>query len=167
MFQQLSGINIIIFYSAELFKSHPAKGSTLVNSANCLSAVAGALMLNHFGRKTLLAFWSSVMSILIIFMGISVNSGHETAQLYLTILYICSFEFGSGPIIYLYMSEIMNDKGVAMGIFVNNAFTMLVSIVTPTLLLWYGGWTFIGFGVLSIIGTIFVFVFMKETKGLS
>ena len=76
-------------------------------------------MLKHFGRKTLLAFWSSVMSVLIIFMGQAVISGHETAQLYLTIMYVCSFEFGSGPIIYLYMSEIMNDKGVAMGIFVN------------------------------------------------
>ena len=81
--------------------------------------------------------------------------------------YVCAFEFGSGPIIYLYMSEIMNDKGVAIGILVNQIFTMLVSVITPTLLEKYNGWTFIFFGILSIIGTIFVCVFMKETKGLS
>ena len=67
----------------------------------------------------MLGFWSAVMSVLIILMGHSVNTGHETAQLYLTMSYVCAFEFGSGPIIYLYMSEIMNDKGVAMGILVN------------------------------------------------
>ena len=44
---------------------------------------------------------------------------------------------------------------------------MLVSVVTPRLLLWYGGWTFIGFGLTSIIGTLFVSTFMKETKGLT
>ena len=65
------------------------------------------------------------------------------------------------------MSEIMNDKGVAMGILVNNSISLFVGVVTPRLLLWYGGWTFIGFGLTSIIGTLFVLVFMKETKGLT
>lgn len=86
----------------------------------------------------------------------------------MTLLFVMAFEFGPGPIVWLYMSEVMNDKGVSMGTLLNWTLTLIVGSVTPTLFNAIGsGGTFIMFGVFSGIATIFVLLFMKETKGLT
>lgn len=69
------------------------------------------------------------------------------------------------------MSEIMNDKGVSIGTLLNWTFTLIIGLVTPwlfdNLTSDHGGWPFMIFGITCGLGTIFVFFFMKETKGLS
>jgi hypothetical protein len=74
VFQQLSGINVLIFYSATIFENvgiNGALGSAITNSANLIGAIGGGLMLSRFGRKTLVVFWSFVMSIFMIGMGVA------------------------------------------------------------------------------------------------
>lgn len=48
------------------------------------------------------------------------------------------FELGPGPICWLYMSEIMNEKGVAVGTFINWSFTFLTGLITPILFNYLG-----------------------------
>lgn len=43
------------------------------------------------------------------------------------------FEFGPGPIIWIYMSEVMNEKGVAVGTFINWTLTLIVGFGTTYL----------------------------------
>jgi len=77
------------------------------------------------------------------------------------------FELGPGPICWLYMSEIMNEKGVAVGTFINWSFTFLTGLITPILFNYLGQKTFLIFSCTCCIGFLFVCIFIKETKGLN
>ena len=84
----------------------------------------------------------------------------------MTMAFVIAFEFGPGPIVWLYMGEIMNDKGLSMGALVNWTMVLLISLFTPTLMNWSSAGTFVIFGSFNILGVIFIIFFMKETKGL-
>lgn len=86
----------------------------------------------------------------------------------MTLAFVAAFEFGPGPIVWMYMSEIMNDKGVSIGTLLNWTFTLIIGLITPVLFnSLKPGMPFIMFGIFCGLGTIFVYFFMKETKGLS
>lgn len=91
-----------------------------------------------------------------------------TLELIFVLAYVASFEFGPGPVVWMYMSEIMNDKGVSIGTLLNWTFTLIIGLITPLMFNnMPNGTPFIVFGVLCLLGTLFVMVFMKETFGLS
>ena len=70
--------------------------------------------------------------------------------------FIFSFEFGSGPIPWLYMAEIMTNKAMSAGVVTNQVFTLLISVATPTLNTALGGWLYIIFGIISIVVSLFI-----------
>lgn len=76
VFQQLSGINVLIFYSSNIFtqigKSGPV-GASIVNFANLVGAVVGMGLLTKVGRKPLLISTSCLMTACMIGMGIVFN----------------------------------------------------------------------------------------------
>jgi hypothetical protein len=61
-------------------------------------------------------------------------------------MFVTFFEFGPGPIVWVYMSEIMNDKGVSIGTVINLTLTLVIGIVSPIMINSVGGWAFIIFG---------------------
>jgi SP family galactose:H+ symporter-like MFS transporter len=74
--QQLSGINVLIFYSSDIFKSVGLKGGqgpAIVNFSNLVGAICGMLMLSCFGRKTMLVRWSFFMTACLFGMGWAYN----------------------------------------------------------------------------------------------
>lgn len=83
------------------------------------------------------------------------------------LFFITAFEFGPGPIAWIYMSEVMNDKGVAMGTFLNWLFTLLFAVVSPYLIQTNLQYTFFGFAGCCVISFIFSIIFVKETKDLN
>ena len=68
------------------------------------------------------------------------------------------------------MAEIMQEKGLSMGTVISWIFTLLFSWLAPTMVN-YGenavGWLFIICGVVTIIFALFIFCFVKETRGKS
>ena len=77
------------------------------------------------------------------------------------------FEFGPGPIIWIYMSEVMNEKGVAVGTFINWTLTLIVGFGTTYLVNNINYHIFYVFATTCGIGLIFIVFFVKETKGLT
>lgn len=49
------------------------------------------------------------------------------------VIFIIMFELGPGPIAWLYMSEVMNEKGVAVGTFINWTFALIFGLLTTPL----------------------------------
>lgn len=127
-------------------------------------------MLNFAGRKTLMAIWTFACGIFLFVQGIAASNNLGNLELVMTMLFLCAFEFAPGPIVWLYMGEIMNDKGLSMGALVNWTLTLSVGLFTPTLMnpnnLGPAG-TFYLFGGCNIIAVAYILVFMRETKGLN
>ena len=125
-------------------------------------------MLNRFGRRTLMLWATGACTVFIFLVAIFTITGTSIAELIFVLFYVASFEFGPGPVVWMYMSEIMNDKGVSIGTLLNWTFTLIIGLITPLMFNnMPDGTPFIVFGVLCGLGTLFVFFFMKETKGLS
>ena len=124
-------------------------------------------MLNRFGRRTLMLWATGACTVFIFLVAIFTITGTSLAELIFVLFYVASFEFGPGPVVWMYMSEIMNDKGVSIGTLLNWTFTLIIGLITPLMFNNIKAGTFIVFGVLCGLGTLFVFFFMKETKGLS
>lgn len=70
------------------------------------------------------------------------------------------FEFGPGPVIWIYMSEIMNGKGVAVATFVNWTFTLIMGIITPKLYDKLNQFSFLIFAATCALGFLFVLCFI-------
>lgn len=82
------------------------------------------------------------------------------------LLFIAFFEFSSGPIVWLYMSEIMTDKAQSIGTFLNWFMSLVISLAIPQLVKHYSiGYIFLSFGIFTVLGTVFIGIFMKETMG--
>jgi len=174
IFQQLSGINAIIFYSSTIFASTgstlaPNTQTALVMAVNCAAVVGSSFMLNFAGRKSLMFLWTAMCGVFLFVQGAATISGWGTIELVMTMAFVAAFEFAPGPIVWLYMGEILNDKGISVAVFLNWLFTLVIGLITPFLLKpsVLGGGTFIMFGVFNILSCIFIALFMKETKGLS
>jgi len=170
--QQLSGINAVMFYSSTIFASSgfdPRIATALVGIVNVVSTFAATFLLTFFGRKTLLWTMSFAMCADLVGLGIAFSFGENTGslQIVLVLLFVVLFEFSLGPIVWIYMSEIMTDKGQSLGTLVNWLLTIAMAIATPILLKSIQGWLFIVFGILCGVCGFFSLMFVKETKGLS
>jgi len=132
-------------------------------AVNCISAGTAIPMLRYFGRRSLLlATFFICACTLIVFTFLS----NTIMQLTAILIFIVMFEFGPGPVTWIYMSEIMNEKGVAVATFVNWTFTLVIGIITPYVFSKLGQNTFVIFALTCGLGFLFIFVFIKETKGL-
>lgn len=82
----------------------------MINGANFLSAAGGSVLLGFFGRKTLMVV--NQFACIVGMVGMWVFTTYilnDTLTYILVIGFICAFEFGPGPIVWLYNSEICND----------------------------------------------------------
>lgn len=136
-FQQLTGINAIIFYSGHLFDPDFAvKGTAIVNGANFISTIFGMGLLYVAGRKTLMFILQIFVigSMVGMWFFSTIEHKNDTMLLVLTVAFICAFEFGPGPIVWLYISEVCNNKATSVGTVMNWLWTLIVSLTAPYLI---------------------------------
>jgi len=106
----------------------------MINYANFVAAGLGAVLLGYFGRRTLM-LGSMIVCIvglfgMYIFMGPVPN---DPMVYVLSIMFIFGFECGPGPIVWLYLSEICNDKATSFNTVMCWVWTLVVSLGTTPL----------------------------------
>lgn len=174
-FQQLTGINAIIFFSSSLFDTDntgegitKADGTAILNTANFLATIVGVISLQYFGRKTLMLVNQVGVCVCLFCMYFFASNGNNQMILVFSTLFICFFEFGPGPIVWFHISEICNDKATSVGTVVNWLWTLVMAIFTSFFLNdWFHETTWLIFFGFSVLGLLFILFFMKETRGLS
>ena len=169
VFQQLTGINVIMFYSNILFKGLSMSSTTvtaLIGIVNFLATLVGLSLLYCFGRKTLMLLFNALMAVTLLLLSYYAFDKDTIGMVVCVLLFIAFFEFSSGPIVWLYMAEIMQDKAVSIGTFLNWFLSLVVSIAIPLIVKQCDiGWIFLTLGLFTVLGTIFIAIFMKETMG--
>uniref|UniRef100_A0A182P8W6 Facilitated trehalose transporter Tret1 n=1 Tax=Anopheles epiroticus TaxID=199890 RepID=A0A182P8W6_9DIPT len=182
-FQQFSGINAVIFYTAPIFKSagstmDPAVCSIVVGIVQVVMTLASSVLIDKAGRRILLLQSSFIMGSCLIVLGVYFKLQNDKVDvsnigwlpLASVVLFIISFSLGFGPIPWMMMGELCapDIKGLASALAVMFNWT-LVFLVTKSFgtmqELLGSDWTFWFFGAWMMVCTVYVFIKVPETKG--
>lgn len=112
--QQLSGINAAFYYSTSFFDefiSSPLLATTIVGGLNVLSTYVALLLMDSYGRRTLL-LWSTggmLFSCIVILLAMN-DYLNKIMALFAVNLFVIFFELGLGPIPWLIVPEMFELK---------------------------------------------------------
>jgi SP family arabinose:H+ symporter-like MFS transporter len=177
LFSQITGINAIIYYAPEIFKSigfgadSAFLQTVLIGVINTLFTFVALWLIDRAGRKTLLLWGVSGMIICLLGTGLCFyyNLTQGPWLLLFILGYIACFASSLGPIPWVLMSEIFPTKtrGIAMSFCTVVLWIGVLCITqfTPILLEKIGGaYTFWLFMINSIILLVFIWKVIPETK---
>jgi len=179
MFNQLSGINAVMYYAPKIFKMAGAAPnsallqSIVIGSVLLLFTVVAMFFIDRFGRRVLIKIGSvgMVVSLALVAKEFAKGNGHGSGTIVLAGLigFIAFFAFSSGAVIWVFISEIFPNavraKGQALGSFTHWFMAAAVSWTFPVLAEISGAWPFGFFGVMMILQFFFALKVMPETKG--
>ena len=184
--QQMSGINVIMFYLVSIFYNAGFKESgvfatTIIAIVQVVATACAVYLMDRVGRRPLLIVAGIAMTVASASLGWyyfavvadgKFISNMSTLPLVALILYIVGFSIGWGPIPVLVMSEIfpVKARGFAssLAIITNWTCAFIVTKGYPIMTSNIGQHgAFWVFGGSTLLGTLFVMRFMPETKGKS
>jgi len=184
-FNQLSGINFVLYYAPEILEraglasQDSLMSSIAIGGVNLLFTMLGMYLIDRVGRRTLMIIGSIGYIIGLSMVALAFQQGLSSAILLTFILvFIASHAVGQGAVIWVFISEIFPNKvrsfGQSWGTGVHWILAAVITLVTPIFLDGTDGifkdnpypifWFFAGFMVLQLLWTLFV---MPETKGRS
>ena len=184
MFNQLSGINALMYYAPHIFKMAGAGAESAllqtvaVGGTNLILTMVALLVIDQFGRKKLMLVGSIGYIISLGFTawafytyGENFNTTGSMIVLISLLVFIASHAFGQGAVIWVFISEIFPNRirarGQALGSFTHWFMAALISWTFPMFAEVSGGNTF-AFYTICMIGQLFWVLFiMPETKGIS
>ncbi|WP_460949305.1 sugar porter family MFS transporter [Spirosoma daeguense] len=179
VFNQVSGINAIIYYAPRIFemtglgKSSALLSSTGIGLINLIFTLISLNLIDKYGRRTLMKIGSVG---LIITLGLVARAFYvEEFGLTVPILlfvYIAFFGFSQGAVIWVFISEIFPNEvrasGQSLGSFTHWLMAAIITFTFPYLAERFGGGnTFLFFAIMMVLQLVFVLRLMPETKGTS
>jgi MFS transporter, SP family, arabinose:H+ symporter len=177
-FNQLSGINAIIYFAPEVFKmTGLAQSGALLSTAgigvvNLIFTIFGWYLIDKLGRKTLMYIGSFgyIASLALIAYAFFTN-GHSITTYYI-FAFIAAHAVGQGAVIWVFISEIFPNSvrasGMAWGSLTHWVFAAILTNVFPILADKYGaGPIFAFFSLMMVLQLLYVHFMMPETKGVS
>ena len=196
IFQQLTGINSVIYYTPEIFHHFnlslvdQTKTNGISGSVNVLITIPAVLLIDRIGRRVVLISGAIVMALSMFTAGAVIapykyNCSNSTSDdesatymhktdTYTVIsalyIYVAAFAFSWGPAIWIYCTELfpltMRARGTSILLATNWATNCALSFLIPVLLKKICFTTYTMFGGFCIIIGLLTFMFYPETKGV-
>ena len=177
VFQQVIGINAVLYYAPRMFENAGAEGGGMMQTVimgivNILFTLVAIFTVDRFGRKPLLIIGSIGMAIGAFAVAICDNIGLKGIIPVLSIIvYAAFFMMSWGPICWVLISEIfpntIRGKAVAIAVAFQWVFNYIVSSTFPPLYEFSPMFAYSLYGIICVIAAIFVWRFVPETKGKS
>lgn len=179
-FNQVSGINAIIYYAPRIFEmaglgAHSSLLSTVgIGAINFAFTLMAINFIDKVGRRVLMLIGSVGLIGSLFLVAVTFNSGQFSGfaiPIYVMV-FIAFFAFSQGAVIWVFISEIFPNqvraKGQTLGSSTHWIMAALIAFSFPYLAEKLGGAvTFYFFGSMMVLQLIFVWRFMPETKGKS
>jgi SP family arabinose:H+ symporter-like MFS transporter len=173
MFNQLSGINAILYYSNSIFAAagfSQLSGSlqtVLIGAMNFLATLLGMSLIDKVGRKTLLLIGSVGTALCLSGVAaIFFTNTHQNLLVWLLMTYIAFFSISQGAVIWVYISEVFPNrvraKGQSLGSSAHWIMNALISLVFPILAARSGGIPFVFFAAMMALQFVIVLRFYPE-----
>ncbi|HZY79070.1 MAG TPA: sugar porter family MFS transporter [Cyclobacteriaceae bacterium] len=180
VFNQVSGINAIIYYAPRIFEmTGLGTDSALLSTAglgliNFIFTLIAMNFIDRYGRRRLMLIGSVGVIItlaLVAFSFYTQNFNGYLVPIYLFV-YIGFFAFSQGAVIWVFISEIfpteVRAKGQALGSFTHWFMATVIAFTFPVITERMGGGnSFMLFTVMMVFQLLFVVRMMPETKGKS
>jgi sugar porter (SP) family MFS transporter len=178
-FNQLSGINFVLYYAPRIFEqAGVAAGDVLGASVslgvvNLLFTLLGMYLIDRAGRKSLMYIGSFGYILSLIGVAWAFATGAEgTVVVIFVCAFIASHAVGQGAVIWVFISEIfpnvVRDYGMSLGSGTHWVFAAVITLLTPTVLSAFSGAQIFGFfAFMMVLQLLFVWKIMPETKNLT
>jgi sugar porter (SP) family MFS transporter len=178
VFQQITGINTILYYGSLIFLEQiPAQSDAsvlqaniIVGAVNLVGTIVALAIIDRVGRRLLLLVTFSGMALSLVLLVLSIHFHLPPAlSLLFVLLYVACFAVGVGPTVWIVMAEIFPTRvrGRAMSIatialwlaclLITSTFLTLVKILSPS-------GAFLLYAAMSIAAALFVAWLVPETK---
>jgi SP family xylose:H+ symportor-like MFS transporter len=183
VFQQLIGINAVLYYAPLIFQNMGAANDSaflqtvLVGGANVVLTLLAMFTVDRWGRRPLLILGSLIMAVAMFWLG---GVFHAQAlgpmALLAMILYVAGFAMSWGPVVWVLLSEIYPNpiKGQALALAVAAQWIANLAVSWSFKVLdgnsglndvFHHGFSYYFYGVMSLLSALFVYRFVPETKG--
>ncbi|TVY92604.1 Quinate permease [Lachnellula willkommii] len=187
--QQFSGTNSIGYYAPQIFQTI---GISKTNTSLFATGIYGTVKvfttaiflligIDKLGRRKSLIMGAAWMMTMMFILGAILHTHPPTnvdsvspasiAMVVMIYLYVIGYSASWGPIPWVYLSEIfptrLRSYGVGMGAATQWLFNFVITEVTPNAINHIGWRTFLMFGIFCLAMGVWVFFFVKETKGRS
>ena len=180
VFQQITGINAILYYAPRIFESAgfarmSAIGqSTIIGFANMLFTVVAIVLADRVGRRPLLLVATGGMGVSLVLLGAAFRYQFlpASALLFVILLYIAFFASAMGPLVWVVMAEIfpIRMRGAAMGLatlilwFADFVVTLTFPVISDKLNASAAFWIY---AAMCVFDLVFMIFYLPETKGKS
>lgn len=178
MFNQLSGINAILYYLNDIFaqagfsKVSSDLQAVAIGATNLLFTMLAMSVIDRIGRKTLLLVGSVGLTISL--AGVAVifaMHSHQELLVWLLVGFIASFAFSQGAVIWVYLSEVFPNrvraKGQSLGSFTHWLMNAAISGTFPLVAASSGAAPFAFFAAMMALQFFVVLFWFPETKGVT
>ena len=178
VFQQVTGINTIMYYAPKIFAQIGQSNDTAllqtiaIGSTNLVFTVIAMLFIDRFGRKFLIVSGSLGMTVMLAGLSMLYFLERTTGSLVLIFIlgYIAFFAASLGPALWVVVSEIfpnrLRSKGMSVAIVALWVAATIVAIVFPVMLeALSGAVTYLVFAFICLVNLWYVWRHVPETKG--
>src|SRR5271167_2971650 len=178
MFNQLAGINAILYYLNDIFgmagfsKVSGDLQAVAVGAMNLLATLLGMSLIDKLGRRTLLLIGAVGMTFCL--GGVSAvlfTHRHQSSLVWLLMAYIAFFAVSQGAVIWVFISEVFPNrvraKGQRLGSSTHWVMNAVISGIFPVLAVRSGAYPFVFFAAMMVLQFFVVLFFYPETKGIT
>lgn len=181
--QQLTGINVVMYYAPRIFAGMGFGGSAqmwataVVGLVNMLATFAAIGLVDRWGRRPILYLGFAVMAASLGTVGALMQAGAPTHALQVAavvalLVFIAGFAMSAGPMVWTLCSEVQplrgRDFGIACSTCANWVVNMAVGASFLSLLDGIGTtWTFWLYGALNLVFVALTYAWVPETSGVT
>jgi sugar porter (SP) family MFS transporter len=178
MFNQLSGINAILYYLNQIFaqagfnKVSSDLQAVAIGATNLVFTMIAMSLIDRVGRKKLLL--TGAVGTTLCLAGVAyvfLTHSHGNLLVALLVVYIAFFAFSQGAVIWVYIGEVFPNRvragGQSLGSFTHWVMAGVISLGFPTVAAKSGGYPFVFFAVMMAVQFFAVLFWYPETKGIS
>lgn len=177
-FNQVSGINALIYYTADIFamagagRTSALAQSVIIGLTNLVFTLLAMTLIDRVGRKKLLLAGSAGLAVCLFAAAWALETRAAGALVLASLIgYIACFAVSQGAVIWVYLAEIFPNRvrarGQALGSFTHWVWAAAVSWTFPVVAEASGGLPFVIFGVMMLVQIAAVAWLLPETRGVS
>ena len=183
MFQQITGINTVIYFAPTIFQSAGLSSAATailatagVGAVNVIMTIVSIRLIDRLGRRQLL-FWSlGGMALTLFVLSGAFHAGVSGQLAWVAVIsvaaYVGFFAIGLGPVFWLLIAEIfplaLRGRAMSLAAVANWSFNLIVAASFLDLVGAFGSaGAFLVYAVLSVVALVFVARLVPETKGRS